>query len=93
MLTRNRHIKITKGKTNWIQKDRKKETALKQLQAHNVPTDDVENTNTNQGDVLFTYKPRTVPRVTERMLQEKEQEIYYTLINKSSRRAKRDEKM
>ena len=39
-------------------------------QIHNVPNDDLENTNdTNQGgDLLFVNKPWTVPRRTERIL-------------------------
>ena len=42
-----------------------------QLQTHNVPINDVENTNgTNKGgDLLFANKLRTVPRETERTLQ------------------------
>ena len=53
---------MTKGKTILIQKDRSKRTAPKQLQTHNLPTNDVENTNsTNKGkDLLFANKPRIV---------------------------------
>ena len=43
----------------------------KQLQTHNLPTDDVENINsTNKGrDLQLTYKPRIVPWGTETMPQ------------------------
>ena len=65
-----------------------------QLQTHNVPTDDVENTNgTNyEGDLQFANKLRTVPRRIGRMPQ-KQQENYSTMINTSLMRAKRDSKM
>ena len=37
-----------------------------QLQTHNVPTNDMENTNDTNlgGDLQFAKKPRTVPRET-----------------------------
>ena len=43
----------------------------KQLQTHNLPTDDEENiNNTNKGrDLLLANKPRVVLRGTKRMLQ------------------------
>ena len=43
----------------------------KQLQTHNVPNYDVENTNgTNkERDLPLANKPWIVPRVTQRMLQ------------------------
>ena len=43
----------------------------KQLQTHNLPTNDVENINsTNKGkDLLLANKPRIVPWLTERMPQ------------------------
>ena len=42
----------------------------KQLQTHNIPAHDMENTNgINKGDLLLIDKLRTVPRGTERMLQ------------------------
>ena len=46
----------------------------KQLQTHNLPTHDVENTNSTNygGDLLFVNKPRTVSRLTERMPQGKQ---------------------
>ena len=52
-----------------------------QLQTHNVPTTDVENTNdTDQrGDLLFTNKPRTVLRRTERMPQGNKRNMRYTI--------------
>ena len=42
-----------------------------QLYTHNVPTDDMENTNgTNYGeDLLLIEKPQNLPQRTERMLQ------------------------
>ena len=65
-----------------------------QLQTHNVPTEDVENPNsTNKdGDLLFVYKPRIVPRGTKNAAKEGEKQIYCTLINAPSRGAKRKEK-
>ena len=59
---------------------------FQQLQTHNVPTDDVENTDgTNySGDLLFGNKPKTVPRITERMPQRNEMEqkdLLYTNPN------------
>ena len=61
---------MTKGKTTLIQKDPNKGTTPKQLQTHNLPTNDVENINsTNKGrDLLLANKPRFVPWRTERML-------------------------
>ena len=61
----------TKRKTTLIQKDPTKRNRSKQLQTHNVPTDDVENTNdTTKGrDLLLVNKLQIVPRGTERMLQ------------------------
>ena len=57
---------ITKGKSTLIQKDLQKEQS-QQLQTYNVLTADVENTNgTNQGDLIFANKLRTVPRRTDR---------------------------
>ena len=43
----------------------------KQLQTHNLPTDDVKNViSTNKGrDLLLANKPRIVPWGTERMPQ------------------------
>ena len=43
----------------------------KQLHSHNMPTDDVENTNgTDKGkDLCLANKPQIVPRGTEKMLQ------------------------
>ena len=39
-----------------------------QLQNHNMPTNDVDNTNgTNYGDLLFANKSLTVPRWIERI--------------------------
>ena len=40
-----------------------------QLKIHNVPTDDVENTNSTSkgGDLQFTEKPRIVPWGSEKM--------------------------
>ena len=41
---------MTKGKTTLIQKDPSQRYCPKQLQTHNLPTNDVENTNsTNKG--------------------------------------------
>ena len=43
----------------------------KQLQTHNLPTEDVENINSiNKGrDLLFANEARIVPRGAERMMQ------------------------
>ena len=43
----------------------------KQLQTHNLTTDDMENINSiNKGrDLLLTNKPRIIPWETERILQ------------------------
>ena len=53
---------MTKGKTTLIQKDPRKGTAPKQLQTHNLPTNDTENINsTSMGrDLLLANKPRIV---------------------------------
>ena len=49
----------------------KQRNCSKQLQTNNLPTNEVENTNsTNKGkDLLLTNKPRIVPWRTERVLQ------------------------
>ena len=62
---------MSTGKITLIQKDPSKGTAPKQLQTHNLPTDDVENINsTNKGrDLLLANKLRIVPWGTEKMLQ------------------------
>ena len=50
-------------------KDLQKGTA-KQLQSHNVPTDDVKNTYGTREEIYYSLKKlRTVHRSTERMLQ------------------------
>ena len=72
---------MTKGKTPWIQKDPSKGTTHKQLQIHNLPTDDVENINsTNKGrNLLLPNKPWIIPRGTERMLQRTQRHSRVTL--------------
>ena len=52
-------------------KEPKQGNPSKQLQTHNLPTNNVENINTtNKGrDLLLANKPRLVPWRTERMLQ------------------------
>ena len=57
--------------TTLIQKIQKKRNCSKQLQNHNLSTDDEENINsTNKGkDFQLTYKPRIVPWGAERMPQ------------------------
>ena len=82
---------MTKGKTVLIQKDSLKGTTPKQLQTHNVPTYDVENTNsTNKGgDLLLVNKPWTLPQGTKDTASGPGvQESYCTLINTSSMRAR-----
>ena len=64
---------MTKGKAILIQKDpnKKKKKRPKQLQAHNLPTNDVENINSinKRRDLQLANKPWFVPKRTERMLQ------------------------
>ena len=62
---------VTQGKIRMIQKNSLKETAPKQLQTHNVPSDDVENINSTNKErmVQLANKPRIVPCETERMPQ------------------------
>ena len=58
-------------KDNINPKGPKQRNCSKQLQTHNLPTNDVENTNsTNKGkDLLLAYKPQIVPWQTERVPQ------------------------
>ena len=62
---------MTKGKDYINPKGTEQRNCYKQLQTHNLPTNDVENTNsTNKGKVqLLTNNPRIVPWRTERMPQ------------------------
>ena len=84
--------RMTKGKTTLIQKE-----PPQQLQTHDVPIDDVENTNgTNQGRCSIRKKkavdgsPKNRKDVTR---EQEEQKIYNRLINASSKRAKWDGKL
>ena len=54
---------MTKERTTLIQKDPNKKNCPKQLQAYNMPTNDVDNINsTNKGrDLLLANKPWFVP--------------------------------
>ena len=53
-------------RNGWSKERPPKRNRPQQLQAHNVPTDDVENRNgTNHGDLLFANKLRTVHQKTE----------------------------
>ena len=47
---------MTKGKTTLIQKDPLAGTSPKQLQTHNLPTDDVENLNTTNKGIDFSTR-------------------------------------
>ena len=49
----------------------KQKNCPKQLQTHNLPTNEVENINSTnkEGDLLLAKKPQFVPWRTERMLQ------------------------
>ena len=72
---------MTKGKTTLIQKGPKQMSRPKQLQTHNLPTDDVENINsTNKGrDLLLANKPRIVPWGTKWMPQRIQRHCRVTL--------------
>ena len=54
---------MTKVKTTWIQEAPPQRNHSKQLQTHNLPTDDVENIHwTNKWtDLLLANKPQIVP--------------------------------
>ena len=71
---------LTRRTSTWMDDQRKdyinpkgpyQRNCSKQLQTHNVPTIDVENTNSTnkEKDLLFANKPRFVPWRTERMPQ------------------------
>ena len=71
-LTRHASIWLDDQRKDYINpKGPKQRNCSKQLQTHNLLTNDVENTNsTNKGkDLLLANKPRTVPWRTERMPQ------------------------
>ena len=65
----------------------------KQLQTHNLPTDDVENINcTNKGrDLLLTNKPRFVFWRTERMLQRNQRHRRVTLHRSAHPKCEQDQ--
>ena len=57
-------------KATLIQKGPKQSNRPKQLQTHNLPTDDVENNSTNKGrGLLLANKQQIVPCGVERMSQ------------------------
>ena len=62
----------------------------KQIQIHDLPTDDVENINSkNKGrDLLLANKPRIVPWGTERMLQSIQRHIDQHILNESKTKRK-----
>ena len=66
---------MDEGNTTLIQKDLEKKNRPQQFQTHNVPIDDMENTD---GTNIYysVIRTRTVPRGTERMPQ----------VNKRTRR-------
>ena len=79
---------MTKERTTLIKKGHKQRNRPKQLQTHNLPTNDVENINsTNKGrDLLLSKKPRIVPWRTERMLQRIQRHSRITLDRSTHRR-------
>ena len=66
---------------------------LKQLQTHNLSTDDVENINsTNKGrDLLLSKKPRIFPYGTERMLQKIQRDSKVTLYRPAHPKREQDQ--
>ena len=72
MPTNSTRTSVDDQRKNYIDtKGPKQRNRSKQLQTHNLPTNDVENINsTNKGrNLLLANKPRIVPGGTERMLQ------------------------
>ena len=72
MRTNSTRTRVNDHRKEYIDtKGPKQRNRHKQLQTHNLPTNDVENINsTNKGrDLLLANKPRIVPWRTERMLQ------------------------
>ena len=72
MLTRRTSTWMVDQRKDYINpKGPKQRNCSKQLQTHNLPTKDGENTNSsNKGkDLLLANKPQIVPRRTERMPQ------------------------
>ena len=72
MLTRSTDTKLDdQRKDHFDPKGPKQRNCSKQLQNHNLPTDDVENTNSinKRKDLQLTNKPRIVPWRTEKMSQ------------------------
>ena len=71
MLRRNRYNRID-NKLDYHSEPKvpTKMNKFKELQTHNMPTNDVENTDSrNSGRyILLVNKPHTLPRGTERML-------------------------
>ena len=81
---------LTRCTSTWMDDQRKdyinpkgpkQRNCSKQLQTHNLPTNDVENTNsTNKGkDLLLANKPRIAPWRPERMLQRTQRHSRITL--------------
>ena len=66
----------------------------KQLQTHNLPTDNVENiNNTNNGrDLVLANKLQIVPRGTERMPQRIQRHIRVTLLRSAYSKREPDQK-
>ena len=53
------HESMSKGKTIFIQKKNWAKNISKQIQTHNLPTDDVENINsTSKGEIYYSLTSR-----------------------------------
>ena len=74
-------------------KEPKQKNCPKQLQTHNLPTDDVENINsTNKGrDLVLANKPWIVPYGAERMLQRIQRHSRVTLYRPAHSKQEQDQ--
>ena len=82
MPTNNTRTRVDDPRKDHIDtKGLKQRNLPKQLQTHNLPTDDVENINSTnkERDLLLSHKPRIVPRRKERTLQRIQRHSIITL--------------
>ena len=94
MLTKSTRARMDDQRKDHIDpKGPKQRNHPKQLQAHNLPTDEVENINSaNKGrDLLVANKLRFVPWTTERMLQRIQRHSRITLNRSTHPKREKDQ--